>query len=194
LLELRERLLTAVERRAGVQLTVTDLLVKVAAAALAEQPRANAFWDPADGGRIVLHRQIHIGVAVTTGAGQVALVLRNADAMGLAQIAAERSRLVEKAQAGTLSPDDVEGSTFTLANLGMHRVDVFQAILNPPQSAILAMGRILERPMAIAGQVCVRPMMVVILSYDHRVLDGVLGAQLLGRVVELIEEPIGLLA
>jgi pyruvate dehydrogenase E2 component (dihydrolipoamide acetyltransferase) len=194
LLELRDRLLPAVEQRTGVRLTVTDVMVKIAAVALAEHPRANAFWDPAEGGRIGLHREIYIGVAVATGAGLVVPVLRGADGMGLAQIAAERSRLVEKAREGKLLPDDLEGSTFTLTNLGSYRVDAFQAILNPPQSAILSVGRIAERPFAIAGQLCVRPTMVVTLSCDHRVLDGVQGAQFLGRVVELIEEPAELLA
>jgi pyruvate dehydrogenase E2 component (dihydrolipoamide acetyltransferase) len=194
LLELRERLLPAVELRSGVRLTVTDLLIKTVAAALAEHPRANAFWDPTEGGRIGLHRQIHIGVAVATDAGLVVPVLRNSDSMGLAQIAAERNRLVEKARRGALLPGDLEGSTFTVTNLGMYRVDLFQAILNPPQSAILAVGRIIERPVAIEAQACVRPTMVVTLSCDHRVLDGILGAQFLGRVVELIEEPLELMA
>jgi pyruvate dehydrogenase E2 component (dihydrolipoamide acetyltransferase) len=194
LLELRKRLVPAIEQRAGVRLTVTDLLVKIVAAALAEHPRANAFWDPAEGGRIGLHRGIHIGVAVATDTGLVVPILRNADAMGLAQIVTERNRLVERARDDKLLPGDLEGSTFTLTNLGMYRVDVFQAILNPPQSAILAVGRIVERPVAIDGQACVRPVMVVTLSCDHRVLDGVLGALFLGRVVELIEEPTELMA
>jgi pyruvate dehydrogenase E2 component (dihydrolipoamide acetyltransferase) len=195
LLEMRERLLPEVERRAGVRLTVTDLLVKIAATALGEHPRANASWDTTGrGGRIGLHRQVNVGVAVAIGSGLVAPVLRDADRMGLTQIAAERSRLVEKAHERELSSEDLEGSTFTLTDLGMYRVDVFQALLNPPQSAILAVGRILERPVAIAGQVCVRPTMVVTLSCDNRVLDGVLGAQFLDRVVELIEEPTLLMA
>jgi len=194
LLELCERLMPVIERRAAVRVTVTDLLVRISAAALADHPRVNAFWDPAEGGRIGLHREVNIGVAVATGAGLVAPVLRHADRLGLAQIAAERNRLVEKARGGTLSPGDLDEGTFTLINLGMYRVDVFQAILNPPQSAILAVGRIVERPVAIEGQVCIRPMVVVTLSCDHRVLDGVLGAQFLGRVVELIEEPYGLIA
>jgi pyruvate dehydrogenase E2 component (dihydrolipoamide acetyltransferase) len=193
LLGLRDRLLPVVERRADVRLTLTDLLVKIVAAALVEHPRANAFWDPTEG-RIGLHKQINVGVAVAIDGGLVVPVLRDADSMGLAQIAAERNGLVEKAREGRLSPEDLEGSTFTLTNLGIYRVDVFQAILNPPQSAILAVGRIIERPVAIEGQACVRPTMVVTLSCDHRVLDGVLGAQFLGRVVELIEDPTLLMA
>jgi pyruvate dehydrogenase E2 component (dihydrolipoamide acetyltransferase) len=194
ILGLRDRLLPEVERRIGVRLTVTDLLVKIVATALKEHPRANAFWNPEEGGRIGLHLKVHLGIAVATDAGLVVPVLRDVASMGLAQITAERDRLVEKARRGKLSLDELEGSTFTLTNLGMYRVDAFQAILNPPQSAILAVGRIVERPAVVAGQVCARPTMVVTLSCDHRVLDGVLGAQFLGRVVELIEEPYGLIA
>jgi pyruvate dehydrogenase E2 component (dihydrolipoamide acetyltransferase) len=215
LLELRARLLPAVERKASVQLTLTDLLVRIAGAALAEHPRANAFW--ADG-RIGLHERANVGIAVATAAstpfstgastplskgasagldtnaGLVVPVLHDVDRKPLAQIAAERSALVERARTGKLSPDDLTGGTFTLTNLGMYRVDSFQAILNPPQSAILAVGRIVERPVAIGGQLAVRRTVVLSLSCDHRVLDGVLGAQFLGRVAELIEEPYELLA
>jgi pyruvate dehydrogenase E2 component (dihydrolipoyllysine-residue acetyltransferase) len=194
LLALCERLLPLVESRAGVPLTVTDLLVKIAATTLTEHPRANAFWDPADGGRIRLQPMIDVGVAVATGGGLVVPVLHNADRLGLAEIAKERSRLVQKAREGKLSPDDMEGGAFTVADLGAFRVDVFQAVLNPPQSVMLAVGRIADRPVAMGGQTCVRATMVVTLSCDHRVLDGALGAQFLDRVIELIEEPYGLIA
>jgi pyruvate dehydrogenase E2 component (dihydrolipoyllysine-residue acetyltransferase) len=194
LLELRERLLPVIERRAGVQLTVTDLLVKIVATALAEHPRANAFWDPAGGGRIGLHRRGHLGLAVATEAGLMAPVLRDADRMGLTEIAAARTQLVERARHGRLSPGELEDSTFMLADLSMYRVDVFQAILTPPQSAVLAVGRIAERPVVVNRQLCVRPTVVLTLSCDHRVLDGLLGARILDRVVELIEEPYDLIA
>jgi pyruvate dehydrogenase E2 component (dihydrolipoamide acetyltransferase) len=191
LLDLRACLLPLVERRAGVRLTITDLLVRILGTALAKYPRANAFWDE---GRIGLNRQVNVGVAVATDAGLVVPVLRQADRKPLAQIASERAQLVEKAHAGRLSLDDLSGGTFTLTNLGMFRVDAFQAILNSPQSAILAVGRIVERPAVVGGQLVARPMAVLSLSCDHRVLDGALAAQFLGRVVELIEEPYGLLA
>ena len=191
LLDLRARLLPLVERQAGVRLSITDLLVRILATALAEYPRANAFWDE---GRIGLNRQVNVGIAVATDAGLVVPVLRQADHKSLTQIASERAQLVEKAHAGTLSVDDLAGGTFTLTNLGMFRVDAFQAILNPPQSAILAVGRIAERPAVVGGQLVARPTAVLSLSCDHRVLDGALAAQFLGRVVKLIEEPYGLLA
>jgi pyruvate dehydrogenase E2 component (dihydrolipoamide acetyltransferase) len=207
LLELRDRLLPAVERKAAVRLTLTDLLARIVGAALAEHPRANAFW--ADG-RIGLHERVNVGIAVATAAstplsigpstglntnaGLVVPVLRDVDRKPLAQIAAERTALVARARNGQLSSDDLAGGTFTLTNLGMYRVDSFHAILNPPQAAILAVGRIAERPVAIGGQLAVRRTVVLSLSCDHRVLDGMLGAQFLGRVAELIEEPYELLA
>jgi pyruvate dehydrogenase E2 component (dihydrolipoamide acetyltransferase) len=198
LLELRDRLIPAVERKAAVRLTLTDLLVRIVGAALAEHPRVNAFW--ADG-RIGLHERVNVGIAVATAAstplstctGLVVPVLRDVDRKPLAQIAAERSALVGRARAGQLSPADLAGGTFTLTNLGMYRVDSFHAILNPPQSAILAVGRIAERPVAIGGQLAVRRTVVLTVSCDHRVLDGVLGALFLGRVAELIEDPYDLL-
>jgi len=214
LLALRDRLLPAVERKTGVRLTITDLLIRITGAALAEHPRANASWND---GRIGVHQGVNVGIAVatdasaglstgastehsagastplSTGAGLVVPVLRGADRKPLAQLAAERAGLVTRARAGKLSPYDLADGTFTLTNLGMYRVDSFQAILNPPQSAILAVGRIAERPVAIAGQLAVRRTVVLTLSCDHRVLDGVLGAQFLGRVAELIENPYELL-
>jgi pyruvate dehydrogenase E2 component (dihydrolipoamide acetyltransferase) len=191
LLDLRVRLLPSVESQVGVRLTITDLLVRILGTALAKYPRANVFWDE---GRIGLHRQVNVGIAVGTDAGLVVPVLRQADRKPLAQIASERAQLVEKSHAGRLSLDDLSGGTFTLTNLDMFRVDTFQAILNPPQSAILAVGRIAERPAVVGGQLVARPMAVLSLSCDHRLLDGALAAQFLGCIVELIEEPYRLLA
>jgi pyruvate dehydrogenase E2 component (dihydrolipoamide acetyltransferase) len=199
LLALRERLLPAVERKAGVRLTVTDLLARIAGAALAEHPRANAFW--ADG-RIGLHERVNVGIAVADGdparpdgsAGLVVPVLRDVNRKPLSQVAAERAALVVRARAGRLTPDDLAGGTFTLTNLGMYRVDSFHAILNPPQAAIMAVGRIAERPVAASGQIVARQTVMLALACDHRVLDGVLAAHFLGRVAELIENPYELLA
>ena len=207
LLELRDRLLPAVERKAAVRLTLTDLLVRIVGAALAEHPRANAFW--ADG-RIGLHERVNVGIAVATAAstplstvrrrsalehaGLVVPVLHDVDHKPLAQIAAERTALVARARSGQLSPDDLAGGTFTLTNLGMYRVDSFHAILNPPQSAILAVGRIAERPVAINGQLGGAPDggsdAVVRSSRAGRRA----GRTVPGRVAELIEDPYELLA
>jgi pyruvate dehydrogenase E2 component (dihydrolipoamide acetyltransferase) len=193
LLDARERLLPIVERRTGVRLTVTDLLLRIAAVSLSHHARANAFWQA---GRIGINAEVNIGLAVAAASdtGLVVPVLRGADHKPLSQIAAERADLVERARAGTLRPGDLAGGTFTLTNLGMYRVDTFQAILNPPQSAILAVGRIAERAVVIGGQLAVRPTALLTLSCDHRVLDGATAAAFLGELAELCEEPMALLA
>ncbi len=120
-------------------------------------------------------------------------MISEADRLDLDGIAARRQEVVERANAGRLRPEDLQGGTFTLSNLGMYGVDAFSAIINPPQAAILAVGRIADRVVPVAGQPEVRPMMMLSLSCDHRVVDGARGAQFLQTLVELIEEPIGLL-
>jgi pyruvate dehydrogenase E2 component (dihydrolipoamide acetyltransferase) len=207
LLDLRERLMPLVactrstaegERSADVHLTVTDILIKIVATALVEQPKVNAFWQPpaggSDTGRIALHRRVNIAVAVATDGGLITPVIHDADRKSLSEIAVARADLVNRTRAGRLEVKDISGGTFTLSNLGMHRIDIFQAILNPPQAAILAVGRIVERPVALNGELAVRPTLFLTLSCDHRVLDGAVGALFLERISELIEEPYGLLA
>jgi pyruvate dehydrogenase E2 component (dihydrolipoamide acetyltransferase) len=139
---------------------------------------------------------VNIGLAVAArdSSGLVVPVLRDADRKPLSQIAEERTDLVERARAGTLRPEDLAGGTFTLTNLGMYRVDTFQAILNPPQSAILAVGRIIDRAVVLNGQLAARPTALLTLTCDHRVLDGAIAAAFLGELAELCEEPMALLA
>ncbi|NIN65760.1 MAG: 2-oxo acid dehydrogenase subunit E2 [Anaerolineae bacterium] len=186
LVELRDRLLPICEKEAQVRLTFTDLLVKLLAAALRNHPLANATWE--DGG-IRVFREINIGLATAIDEGLVVPVVKAADELTLAEIAAARSELAEKAKAGRLTLDEVTGGTFTLTNLGMLGVDVFQAIINPPQSAILATGRILERPVVEDGEVVARPTIYLTLSVDHRVLDGATAARFLQELQTLIEDP-----
>jgi pyruvate dehydrogenase E2 component (dihydrolipoamide acetyltransferase) len=190
LIEMRDQLLPAVERRAGVRLTITDLLVKIAATALSEHPRANAFWQA---GRIGIHEHINIGIATATAAGLLVPVLHDSGQRSLAEIAAERSRLVGAARAAKLAPEDVEGGSFTLSNLGAHRVDQFQPVLNPPESVILAAGRISPRPFVVNSQLAVARTVVLTIACDHRVLDGALAAAFFDRLIQLVEEPYELL-
>lgn len=190
LIEMRERLLPAIERRSGVRLTITDLLVKIAAIALQEHPRANAFWQD---GRIGVHERIDVGIATATVAGLVVPVVRAADRLPLAKLAQERSRLVEAGRAGKLALDDVRPGTFTISNLGGHRVDQFQPVLNGPESVILAVGRIAPRPFVINGQIAVTDTMLLTIACDHRVLDGNLAAAFFDRLIQLVEEPYELL-
>jgi pyruvate dehydrogenase E2 component (dihydrolipoamide acetyltransferase) len=187
------RLVTWRERaskQTGVRLTYTDLLVKLVAAALVQHPRVNVSWKD---GAIVLHGDVNVGLAVALDDGLVVPVLHRADTLPLAEIARQREDLVARAQGGKLRPADIQGGTFTISNLGMFGVDAFDAIVNPPQAAILAVGRIADRVVALNGQAVVQPMMVLTLSCDHRALDGARGAQFLGALAELVEEPLALL-
>jgi len=187
------RLVTWRERaskQSGARITYTDLLVRLVAATLAQHPAANASWK--DGG-ILRNAEINIGLAVAIEDGLVVPVLHRADTLTLKDIAARREDLVARAQAGKLRPADIGGGSFTISNLGMYGVDAFNAIVNPPQAAILAVGRIADRVIAVNGQPAVQPTMVLTLSCDHRALDGARGAQFLGALAELIEEPLALL-
>jgi len=178
--------MTAMASAATPGITYTDLFLLCAARALREHPRANASWDA---GTIQHHPAINLGVAVATDKGLVVPVIHDAGRLTLAEMTQRRSELVTRAQGGHLLPDDYAGGTFTLTNLGMFAVDSFQAILNPPQSAILALGRIKRRPFVIDESLAVRPTLHLTLSADHRVLDGAEAARFLGRLVELIETP-----
>ncbi len=189
LVELRERLLPICEEKAGVRLTYTDILVKLLAATLRDHPLANATWEQ---GRIRLYQEINIGLATAVDEGLVVPVIAGADELSLTKIALARRELAEKATAGKLTLDEVTGGTFTLTNLGMLGVDVFQAIINPPQSAILATGRIAKRPVVENGQVVARPTIYLTLSVDHRVLDGATGARFLEGLQTRIEDPYSL--
>jgi pyruvate dehydrogenase E2 component (dihydrolipoyllysine-residue acetyltransferase) len=172
------------------RITYTDLLVKLVAAALARHPAVNASWKD---GTIVRHAEINIGLAVAIDDGLIVPVIHRADTLSLADIATRREDLVARAQAGKLRPADIQGGVFTISNLGMYGVDAFNAIVNPPQAAILAVGRIADRVVAVNGQPAVQPTMVLTLSCDHRALDGARAAQFLDTLADLVEEPLAML-
>ena len=176
-------------KRSTEKVTYTDLLVKIVAAALRMHPRVNASWSE---GKIILKQEVHVGLAVAIEEGLVVPVIHLADTLGLGEIARQRTELVAKAQAGKLRPQDISDGTFTITNLGMYNVDAFNAVINQPQAAILAVGRITERVVPVNGQPAVQPMMVLTLSCDHRAVDGARGAQFLDTVATFIEEPLGL--
>jgi pyruvate dehydrogenase E2 component (dihydrolipoamide acetyltransferase) len=178
------------EKAPGARVTYTDLLVKLVAAAIVRHPRVNASWQD---GAIARHADVNIGLAVAVEDGLIVPVIHRADTLGLSEIAARREDVVSRGQAGKLRPADIQGGVFTISNLGMYGVDAFNAIVNPPQAAILAVGRIADRVVAVDGQAVVQPTMVLTLSCDHRALDGARGAQFLGTLADLIEEPLALL-
>jgi len=176
-------------RPGGERITHTDLLVRVVAAALREHPRVNASWRD---GTIASNDDVNVGLAVATDDGLVVPVVHGADALDLPQIAVRRAQIVDAARNRTLRPDDVQGGTFTLSNLGMFGVDAFMAIVNAPQAAILSVGRIAERAVVVDGAVVPRPTIVLGLSLDHRVVDGAGGARFLDTLASLLEEPAAL--
>ncbi len=177
-------------QQSSAKVTYTDLLVKITATALRAHPRLNASWQT---GKIALKPAIHVGLAVAIEEGLVVPVIHHADTLSLTEIAQQRVELVAKAQSGKLGLQDISEGTFTISNLGMYHVDAFNAIINQPQSAILAVGSITDRVVPVHGQPAVQPMMVLTLSCDHRVVDGARGAQFLDSVANLIQEPLGLL-
>ncbi len=179
-----------VQKRVTEKITYTDLLVKLVAAALRQHPRLNASWQK---DAIVLNSDINIGLAVAVDEGLIVPVIHHADRLSLSQLATRRAELVIKAQTNKLPLDDISGGTFTISNLGMYGVDAFNAIINPPQAAILAVSRIADRVVPLNGQPVVQPMMTFSLSCDHRVVDGARGAQFLQTLAELIEDPLRLL-
>ena len=176
LVALRDRLAPGFEAASGIHLTYTDLLVEAVSRLLTEHPLLNATLD---GDTIVVSEAVHMGVAVALEDGLIVPVIRNTHCRPLREIAADRAELAAKAQAGTLTLDEVEGGTFTISNLGAFGADSFTPIVNPPQCAILGVGRIVEKPLVVDGEVQVRPVMWLSLTFDHRLVDGAPAARFL---------------
>ncbi|MFL5629561.1 MAG: dihydrolipoamide acetyltransferase family protein [Ktedonobacteraceae bacterium] len=174
---------------APVKVSFNDLIVKAVAKSLLRMPQMNVSFAE---DRLLQKKQVHIGVAVALEQGLIVPVLRNADQRGILDIARETRRLAEAAREGKLRPEDFSGGTFTVSNLGMFDVESFTAVINPPESAILAVGSITPTPVAVDGQVVVRNRMKVTLSSDHRAIDGATAARFLQEVKRLLEEPFGL--
>lgn len=183
---LRNEYKDAFEKKHGVRLGFMGFFVKAAVNALKEIPEVNA---EISGDEIIYKNHYDIGVAVGTEKGLVVPVIRDADVKSLAEIEAEIGEMAKKARNGTLSQRDLSGGTFTVSNGGVYGSLMSTPIINPPQSGILGMHKTEERPVAIKGQVVVRPMMYVALSYDHRIIDGRESVTFLVRVKEAIEDP-----
>ncbi|MGC8494456.1 MAG: 2-oxoglutarate dehydrogenase complex dihydrolipoyllysine-residue succinyltransferase [Syntrophobacteraceae bacterium] len=173
-------------KKYGIRLGLMSFFVKAAIAALQEMPVVNAFIDGHD---IVYHNYYHIGMAIGAERGLVVPVIRNADHLGFAAIEQAISDFSQKVRENRLDISDLEGGTFTITNGGVFGSLLSTPILNPPQSAILGLHKIEERPIAVAGQVVIRPMMYVALSYDHRIIDGREAVTFLKRIKECIESP-----
>jgi pyruvate dehydrogenase E2 component (dihydrolipoamide acetyltransferase) len=183
--ELRERLVE-LTREGETKPTISDLITKASAAALLRHPQVNAHYENET---LTRFPTANVGMAVATDRGLVVPVIRSADRLTLAEIAAARADLVERARSAKLQQTDLEDGTFTVSNLGMYGIEHFIAVLNPPQVAILAIGAIEEKPVVVDGDFDVKPMMSLTLTADHRALDGSVAAEFLGTVRSFLEEP-----
>jgi pyruvate dehydrogenase E2 component (dihydrolipoamide acetyltransferase) len=182
----RDAMLPAVEQSHGVKATLTDLIVLVVARTLKRHPRLNASWN---GGSIVVHPDVNVGLAVAVENAVVTGVIPNTDTTPIGEIATRRRDLLQRATVGRLRPEDVSGATFTISNLGMYDVDAFTAIIVPPQAAILAVAAVVDRVVAVDGTPGVRPMITLTLSCDHRVVDGVRAAEFLRDLATALRQP-----
>jgi len=170
--------------REKLEVSYTVILVKAVSEALKEHPLLNSSIEE---NKIKIYEDINVGVAVATDQGLVVPVIHSADKKSIEEIASEMKKIVSKAKKGTLDQEDVTGGTFTITNLGMYGVDVFTPIINPPQAAILGVGRIVEKPVVVNGEIAIKPMMTLSLSFDHRIVDGAPAAQFLKKVKENLE-------
>jgi pyruvate dehydrogenase E2 component (dihydrolipoamide acetyltransferase) len=186
LVALRAQLLEEVQRQHGVRLTLTDFLLGAMALGLADCPFANRIWR--DQG-LLEFPTADLAVQVAVEDGLLAPVIRCADRLGLPGLAKERSRLIAGCRSGKLPADAMGGAACSLSNLGDTRVDEFAAVIMPPQSSILAVGRAAPRPLAVDGRLCVRTTLRICLSADHRVMDGMAAGRFLSRIVEYLENP-----
>ncbi|MFV0361194.1 pyruvate dehydrogenase complex dihydrolipoamide acetyltransferase [Tropicimonas sp.] len=191
LLKFRSTLNGQLEAR-GVKLSVNDFIIKACALALQQVPAANAVWA---GDRVLQLKPSDVAVAVAIEGGLFTPVLRDADMKSLSALSTEMKDLAKRARERKLAPHEYQGGSFAVSNLGMFGIDNFDAVINPPQAAILAVGAGVRKPVAGAdGELAVATVMSVTLSVDHRVIDGALGAELLKAIVENLENPLGMLA
>jgi pyruvate dehydrogenase E2 component (dihydrolipoamide acetyltransferase) len=169
------------------KISFNDLVVKAVAMSLRHHPKINSSWM---GDKIRRHKQVHIGVAVAVEEGLLVPVIRHADMKTFSQLNVEVKELALKAKSKKLQPEEMQGNTFTISNLGMFGIEEFTAIINPPDSCILAIGGIIQKPIVENGEMVVGNMMKVTLSCDHRVVDGATGAEFLQTFKGILEEPV----
>lgn len=186
LLELRKRLNEA----SSIKISVNDMVIRAVAAAFQEVPQANVVWQP---DHMLRYESVDLAVAVATDGGLLTPVIRGVEKRSLSNIASTVRELAERSRAGKLRQDELEGGSFAITNLGMFGTEEFSAIINPPQSGILAVGAASERAVVVQGQLAVRTLMTVTLSADHRAVDGALAAQWLSAFQKRIENPLSML-
>lgn len=187
--EMRKALLPVIEKQTGYRLSFTEIIMKTTAHVLENHPKVNASLV---GDEIVWNENVNIGLAVAVENGLIVPSVKQANKKGLAALTENSKTLGLKARDNQLTPAEMTGSTFTISNLGMYAVDGFTPIINPPETAILGVGRIVEKPVVLDGEVQVRPMMVLSLSFDHRIIDGAPAAAFLTELKESLEDPYSL--
>jgi 2-oxoglutarate dehydrogenase E2 component (dihydrolipoamide succinyltransferase) len=190
IIELRKKYQVQFVVKYGIKLCFMSLFAKACAKVLLEMPEVNAFID---GDEFIYHDYVDISIAISTPTGLVVPPIRNVESLGFHEIEEQIKVLAEKARAGTLSLEEMQGGTFTITNGGVFGSLVSTPIINEPQSAILGMHAIKDRPVAIDGQVVIRPMMYLAMSYDHRVIDGSSSVTFVVKVKEILEDPVRML-
>jgi pyruvate dehydrogenase E2 component (dihydrolipoamide acetyltransferase) len=183
---LRSRLLASIEQRTGLRLSFTAILTRAVASTLPRHPYLNASLN---GDEVILWEDVNVGIATSIEDYLIVPVIREAQTKDLEQVVADLGDLVDRARAKRLTPSEMAGSTFTISNLGMFGIESFTAIINPPESAILAVGKIVNTPVDVEGQIELRPMMHLTLSADHRIVDGAAGARFLADLKATLENP-----
>jgi pyruvate dehydrogenase E2 component (dihydrolipoamide acetyltransferase) len=189
--EFRKELLAYTEKKTGVRVTITDIMMKITACAIQQHPVINTRYTE-EGDLWV--KDIHMGVAMALKDGLIVPVIWNSDKKSIIEIAKDRTSLVERGRGGKLTPDDMKGSTFTLSAMGMYGLEEFYAIINQPENAILAVGAIIDKPWVVNGQIVIRPIMNVGLTYDHRTIDGARAGEFMMTLKRFIENPLLCLA
>ncbi|WP_353856056.1 dihydrolipoamide acetyltransferase family protein [Bacillus sp. Bos-x628] len=188
--EIRKQLLPAIEKETGYRLSFTEIIIHAVSKVLTRHPQINMTFEQNE---LHFHENVHIGLAVAVKDGLMVPVISHADQKGLAQLTKEAKEIGKSARDQKLLPDQLKGSTFTISNLGMYAIDTFTPIIHQPEVAILGVGRIQEKPVVVDGEIHVRPMMGVSLSFDHRVVDGAPAAAFLTDVKQVLEQPFELL-
>src|SRR5581483_6389961 len=186
-LELRQQLAATFGEET--RITINAIVLRAVALALREVPEVNSVWRD---GQWAIHRHVHLGVAVAIPDGLIVPVIRDADRKSLREIAAESRALASRAREGKLSLPEMQGSTFSVTNLGMFDVEEFHGIINPPEAGLLAVGTVVEKPVGSNGEIVLRPRMRVTLTADHRAYSGDVGARFLQAVKRLLEQPLRL--
>jgi pyruvate dehydrogenase E2 component (dihydrolipoamide acetyltransferase) len=191
IVEYRKTLLPIIQETHGVWVTITDLVMKVTAAAIAAHPVINTRWTEQG---VLFLGDVHMGMAMALDEGLIVPVIRDINHKGFARICLDRNELIRKGRENKFLPDDISGSTFTVSSMGMFGIEQFTSNINLPEAGILAVGAIVDTPVARNGEVVIRPMMTLTLSYDHRVIDGAEAGKFMRTLKQYMTDPIQIFA